>query len=108
MTKATLYGKGRSILNNALSKHEAFSTNGAFKATQHGDHKPYYHGGGSLSGEERDAWMMDRTSVTYVVWSYDTPIAWDTISADGSTHTHTVQQKFSTTTSRHQGTLYLL
>ena len=106
--RGSLYGKGSSVLMEALRKRESVVTSGAFKATAYGDHKPYYHKGGDLLGVEKDAWMMDRSSVTYVVWSYDTPIAWITRSADGSEHVHRVSQRFSVTTSRHQGKLYVL
>lgn len=105
--KASTYGKGRAALHKALSKRESFVTGGAFKGTAYGDHKPEF-AGTQLSGDDLTAWAMDHNSVTYVVWSYATPIAWDTISADGSRHTHTVEQRFSRTTSRHQGMLYML
>ena len=106
--RGSLYGKGSSVLMEALRKRESVVTSGAFKATSYGDHKPYYHSGGELSDAEKAMWKIDRSSVTYVVWSYDTPIAWITRSADGTEHVHKVSQRFSVTTSRHQGKLYAL
>lgn len=59
---------------------------------------------GRLSGDDREQFHADRDSIVYVVWSYATPIAWKR--SDGTWHK--VAQKFSVTTSKHQGNLYLI
>lgn len=63
-----------------------------------------WHGSGRLSGADQEAWHRDVNTITYVVYSYVTPIAWHS-----SVHGwHRVSQKFSVTTSHHQGRLYLI
>lgn len=58
---------------------------------------------GRLNGPDLDAFRDDLANITYVVFSYATPIAW--VAGD---RVHKVAQKFSVTTSQHQGKLYLL
>lgn len=58
---------------------------------------------GRLAGTDLERFMVDRPTIDYVVYSYATPIAWH--AADGW---HRVAQKFSMTTSHHQGRLYLI
>lgn len=58
---------------------------------------------GRLSGPDLDAFRSDPQAITYVVYSYATPIAWYSHNA-----WHRVAQKFSMTTSHHQGKLYLI
>ena len=83
-----------------IRDREAFETHGALKATrQHG-----YAQSGRLSGPDLEAFNRDNGSITYVVWSYATPIAWVT----DDSRIHKVAQRFSVTTSKHQGKLYLL
>lgn len=61
---------------------------------------------GDLSGPEHAAWLEERWYVSYVVRSYETPIAWYTSPTD---HTparwYVVAQKFSATTSKHQNAI---
>lgn len=59
-----------------------------------------------LNEEEKTRLRIDfeQNVIQYIVLSYDTPIAW--VTEDG--WTYRVQQKFSQTTSKHQGLLYLL
>lgn len=52
---------------------------------------------GRLNAEESAKLINDAQSIEYVVFSYDTPIAWHT--AEGW---YIVEQKFSVTTSKHQ------
>ena len=52
---------------------------------------------GRLDAEEFAKFKQEETSVNYIVYSYDTPIAWH--SAKGW---YIVAQKFSVTTSKHQ------
>jgi hypothetical protein len=81
-----------------------FQTYGALRATEEINHCP---DSGRLNNDERDRlhtqWNWGNGSM-YVVWSYGTPIAWWT-ERDGW---HRVAQKFSMTTSHHQGKLYLI
>jgi hypothetical protein len=105
MIHASTYGKGRTLLHKALTEHLPFKTSGALR----GDIHPLPHSVpplGELDREEADAFRLDAESVgiTYVVWSYVTPIAW--VRKDGTVYR--VQQRFSRTTSKHQGMLYPL
>jgi hypothetical protein len=59
---------------------------------------------GRLTGDDLDRWNADGHNIEYAVYSYNTPIAW--VLKDGSTYR--VAQKFSVTTSKHQGKLYTL
>lgn len=59
---------------------------------------------GRLNDHEAAQYAADLESITYVVYSYWTPIAWVTRSG----RVHVVNQKFSITTSRHQLCLYAL
>jgi hypothetical protein len=59
---------------------------------------------GRLSTDEADRFWADHKAIVYIVYSYGTPIAW--VLDDGTTYK--VAQKFSVTTSRHQGTLSAL
>lgn len=106
MIKAALYGKGRANLHKALSEHLPFTTSGAMRGnTVHAPNgTPPYRGW--LSDHEFSILRADAEefNIAYVVYSYNTPIAW--VRKDGSVYR--VEQRFSTTTSRHQGTLYLL
>lgn len=84
----------------AIGNREEFITHGALKATRHMG----YADSGRLTGSDLDAFKRDQGSLSYVVWSYATPIAWVT----DDSRVHIVGQKFSRTTSQHQGKLYLL
>jgi hypothetical protein len=55
-------------------------------------------GKGRLNEQETERMLSVADSINYVVFSYDTPIAWH--SAEGW---YVVEQKFSMTTSKHQG-----
>lgn len=59
---------------------------------------------GWLTGDDLEKFHDDKLNIRYVVWSYNTPIAW--VTSDGVPYR--VGQKFSLTTSKHQGKLYLL
>lgn len=59
---------------------------------------------GELSGSDLAAFQTDASAIRYVVRSYDTPIAWKTLSG----RWHIVRQRFSVTTSKHQGRLYMI
>lgn len=106
MIKAALYGKGRANLHKALSEHLPFETSGSLRGnTVHAPNgTPPYRGW--LDNEEFAILSADAAAynITYVVYSYHTPIAW--VRKDGSVYR--VAQRFSTTTSRHQGVTYLM
>lgn len=59
---------------------------------------------GRLNFDEGNRFRADFAHIVYVVRSYATPIAW--VLDDGTTYK--VGQKFSVTTSKHQGKLYSL
>lgn len=61
---------------------------------------------GYLSGTDLDTFRAQCRAIIYVVYSYSTPIAW--YWGEGAREGwHFVDQKFSSTTSKHQGNLYL-
>jgi hypothetical protein len=101
MIRATTYGKGRNALAKAMFERADFITGGSFKGERivH----PFIFPG-KLNEQEREQLATDLPSITYVVWSYATPIAW--VRKDGSVYT--VAQRFSPTTSKHQGMLHML
>jgi hypothetical protein len=53
---------------------------------------------GRLNAEEFAQFKQDEIRVDYIVYSYGTPIAWHTLGG-----WYVVEQKFSQTTSKHQG-----
>jgi len=82
----------------AIRDRVPFKTYGALSADK--GHK----GRGILSNPDDLArWADDREFIIYSVYSYATPIAWYT----RENGWHRVAQKFSVTTSKHQGKLYL-
>lgn len=83
-----------------IRDREAFETYGALKGTR----EMGYAQSGRLSGADLEAFNRDQGSFSYIVWSYATPIAWVT----DDSRIHRVEQRFSRTTSKHQGKLYLL
>jgi hypothetical protein len=86
----------------AIRDRKPFETYGALRAT-----RPNYLStwdAGRLSGDDLARFEHDSQSIRYVVWSYATPIAW--VTEDGTAYS--VRQRFSVTTSQHQGKLYLL
>jgi hypothetical protein len=52
---------------------------------------------GRLNNEEAEKYNKERDFIHYVVYSYNTPIAWHTLGG-----WYIVSQKFSQTTSKHQ------
>ena len=84
----------------AIGRREPFTTSGALRAETG---RPSWYCG-RLNEVETAAWAADRDRIVYSVWSYGTPIAW--VTSDG--RVHKVDQRFSITTTRHQGNLYLL
>ena len=84
----------------AIGRHEEFDTHGALYARK----SSCGIGAGYLNTTEATQYWEDRPDIVYVVVSYSTPIAWVTRSG----RVHRVAQKFSVTTTKHQGRLYLL
>ena len=90
-----------------IRDRKPFRTHGALFADTIGENGtgrlPYYPGNLTAT-DDRLRWDTDKSSIDYIVFSYATPIAWHT--TDG--RWHKVSQKFSMTTSHHQGRLYLI
>lgn len=99
MTKYLQLTTRGSAVAEAIRDGQPFVTSGALVGHPRAasSHPPY------LNPAEREQWLADYQSVDYVVYSYSTPIAWHT--PEGGWHF--VDQKFSMTTSHHQGRLYL-
>ena len=97
--KAGTYGPGRKLLSYALSNLIPFKTSGSLAG-----HAEWYNPG-RLTGEDLERFNRDYcTGFSYIVTSYATPIAWVTNTGE----VYRVGQKFSVTTSKHQGTLWQL
>lgn len=84
----------------AIANRDDFTTSGSLKGQNVSGLGPW--DSGRLFGPDHDRFREDSGRVDYVVTSYATPIAWHT--PDGW---HIVDQRFSVTTSRQQGNLYL-
>lgn len=100
--RCSTYGKGRVALTEALRNRQDFQTGGALR----GANRPLPHSIpplGELDEDNRRAFVQDATDcgIVYIVWSYETPIAW-AYPYDGGINVHHVSQKFSNTTTRHQ------
>jgi hypothetical protein len=90
----------------AIGRHETFETYGALRGERRDPSVNRFSvwDSGRLSGNDLDRFREDLPGIVYIVFSYATPIAW--VNEDGTVHR--VGQKFSMTTSHHQGRLYLL
>lgn len=91
----------------AIRDREDFRTNGALygESTSVGRYDA-----GRLQGDDLNRFYADAPEITYVVMSYATPIAWYVPASDTRPEGvwHKVAQKFSVTTTKHQGNLYLI
>ena len=97
--KASTNGAGRKILSHALRNLIPFKTGGSLAG-----HKEW-HDPGRLTGDDLERFNRDYlTGFSYIVTSYATPIAWVTDTGE----IYRVGQKFSVTTSKHQGMLWEL
>lgn len=85
----------------ALIERTPYTTSGAMRATEGPVSLPM---GNRLPAEWRERYNAEAARMTYVVWSYLTPIAW--VLDDGSVVK--VDYKWSRTTTGHQGLLYAL
>lgn len=100
MTKLKLASHGYGVAV-AIRDRVTFDTYGSLHAENVNGLGPW--DSGRLEGPDHEKFREDMGKIDYVVYSYNTPIAWH---ADG--HWHKVAQKFSVTTSKHQGKLYLI
>lgn len=99
--RAAIRGAGRDNLHRALAGRLDFTTSGSLRGERVNGLGAW--DSGWLTGPDHEAFRRDVRDITYVVYSYGTPIYWET-----ATTSHRVAQRFSVTTSKHQGTLYLL
>lgn len=89
----------------AIAAREDFRTSGSLMGE---NCSIGFYDRGRLTGADLDRFAADCKEITYVVKSYATPIAWyvaPTATVTGGWHI--VAQKFSVTTTKHQGNLYL-
>lgn len=92
---------GNDELAQAVARGEKFTAGGRAygQANVRGEGSPDYVERGKLNDAGRDALASsEKASMEYVIYSYSTPIAWK---AGGVWHM--VSQKFSPSTTRHQG-----
>lgn len=97
-------------VNDAWKACEPFDCNG----TLTGDYHAYAPNSERLDDDEaamlRQWAFMAHSNPDakgfFVVKSYATPIAWAIVYNDGQVERYKVQQRFSVTTSKHQGRLY--
>lgn len=92
--------RGRKVAE-AFQQREDVKTHGALSAERVTSLTSW--DAGRLEGYELELFRAQCQRIRYVIRSYATPIAWET--EDGAVHI--VKQRFSVTTSKHQGTLYL-
>lgn len=88
----------------AIGNHQTFNTHGALRGERDDQKRFSVWDSGRLGGEDLGKFREDLCDIVYIVFSYATPIAW--VTEDGTAYR--VKQKFSVTTSQHQGRLYLL
>ena len=92
-------GAGLAKLRSALQECTPFTTSGALRGDAWGRNTVSRWDLGELNTTESNRFMLDHlTGIAFVVWSYETPIAW--VLDNGAVY-H-VSQRFSVTTSRHQ------
>jgi len=92
----------RHTIPSLIEKREPFSnTSGTVVAVKNPKTFPV----GQLNEDEKSRLRIDarENGIAYIVFSYGTPIAWETKNG----HVYKVQQRFTQTTSKHQGLLYL-
>ena len=96
--RAGIRGAGREELKRALEERLDFATSGALRGGW-----ASYAGPGRLNPTEWEKFRgdLDKHGKLFIVRSYETPIAW---AAEGEEAYH-VGQTFTTTTSRHQGSV---
>lgn len=94
----------------AIRDREEFRTSGSLRAEVVNGLSRW--DSGILSGDDLEKFNEDCADIRYVVYSYSTPIAWWAGTWRGFENMepgwYVVSQKFSRTTSKHQGNLYLI
>jgi hypothetical protein len=101
MSAMPTYTTRGSKVAEAFQRREDVKTHGALSAANVAGLTSW--DAGQLAGDDLARFRADCQRIRYVVQSYATPIAWET--DDGLVHI--VKQRFSMTTSHHQGRLYL-
>lgn len=96
----------------AIRDRESFDTSGSMRgrvvdAMSRWDYGPHNSSDG-LDQTNRDQFQIDCDYIDYMVWSYAAPIAWHWTNEAGESGWHVVNQKWSRTTTKHQGNLYLI
>lgn len=91
MKHVSMHGRGYEALKDCLAHREPFVTSGALRA------RTGTIGSGRLP--RVDEYFHSLSRAQYVVYSYDTPIAW----VDENGEVRIPDEKYSITTSRHQG-----
>ena len=95
-------GAGLAKLLSALQECTPFATSGALRGDVWKRNTVSRWDLGQLNATESNRFMLDHlTGIAFVVWSYETPIAW--VLHNGVVY-H-VSQRFSATTSRHQSVI---
>lgn len=103
IVRASTRGAGYGRLMLALNHRRTFRTSGALCGQAYLPDAARYASAGELRGAEREKFLAERAGATFIVFSYRTPIAWE---VDGKVYL--VEQRFSMTTSHHQGKLWAL
>lgn len=98
MIRATTRGRGRAFLLTAIDTRQPFRTGGALRGDDRSTCTSSVQSG-RLDGDDYIRFIQDSPEITYWVTSYNTPIYW--VTTDGTAYR--VKQKFSATTSKHQG-----
>lgn len=100
MIRAATRGRGRAFLSTAIETRQPFRTSGALRGDDRATCTSSVQSG-LLAGDDYIRFIQDSPQITYWVTSYNTPIYW--VTTDGTAYR--VKQKFSATTSKHQGAL---
>jgi hypothetical protein len=103
IVRASTRGAGYGKLMLALNHRRTFRTSGALSGQAYVPDAARYASVGQLRGDELAKFRAERAGATFIVFSYSTPIAWE---VDGKVYV--VSQRFSMTTSHHQGKLWAL
>lgn len=100
-TRPTISSRDRKVAE-MIRDRKGFKTYGAFSARTVDGLGNW--DSGRLYGEDAEQFRQDCTNIQYVVYSYSTPIAWHCMTGEW----YVARGKWSVTTSKHQGMLYLI
>lgn len=92
----------------AIANRTPFTTSGSLQGRAVGSCGAWYSDSGQLSGVDLAQFRNDVAGIRYVVVSYSTPIAWWVATGADTGRWYRVGERFSITTSRHQGNLYMI